>query len=92
MDGEHLLHTDAVGHAADGEGLLQTAVLLGDDGALKDLDTLAVAFLDAIMHLDVVANADLRNVLTDLLALDCADVIHLSILTLLEVPRAYADT
>ena len=44
VDGEHLLHTDAVGHAADGEGLLQTAVLLGDDGALKDLDTLCLLY------------------------------------------------
>ena len=35
-----------------------------------------VAFLDAIVNLDVVADADLRDVLADLLALDCADVVH----------------
>ena len=34
VDGEHLLHADAVGEAANGEGLLQTAVLLRDDDAL----------------------------------------------------------
>ena len=36
MDGEDLLHADAVGQAADGDGLLDAAVLLGDDGALED--------------------------------------------------------
>ena len=34
MEGEHLLHTDAVGDAADGEGLLNAAVFLGNDGSL----------------------------------------------------------
>ena len=46
VNGEDLLHTDAEGHAADGDGLGNAAVLLGDDGALKDLDTLAGALLD----------------------------------------------
>ena len=68
---EGTLDTDAEGKLADGEGLAGGAAAHADDVALEDLDTLAVAFLDAIMHLDVVANADLRNVLTDLLALDC---------------------
>ena len=32
MQQEHLLAADAVGDTADGEGLLQAAMLLGDDG------------------------------------------------------------
>ena len=61
MNGEYLLHADAVGDAADGEGLLNTAVLLGDDGALKDLDTLAGAFLDLHVHADGVAHLHLGD-------------------------------
>ena len=58
MEGEHLLHADAVGHAADGDGLLDAAVLLGDHDALVDLDALAGAFLDLHMYLDGVADFD----------------------------------
>ena len=50
VHGEDLLHTDTVGDAAHGDGLGDAAVLLGDDGALEDLDTLAVAFLDLDVH------------------------------------------
>ena len=49
VDGEHLLDADAVGKTTNGEGLLKTAVLLRDDDALEDLDTLAGAFLDLDM-------------------------------------------
>ena len=45
VHGEDLLHTDTVGDAAHGDGLGDAAVLLGDDGALEDLDTLTVALL-----------------------------------------------
>jgi len=58
VEGEHLLHTDAVGDTTDGEGLLDAAVLLGDDGALEDLDTLAVAFLDLQVDPDGVTHGD----------------------------------
>ena len=63
MEGEHLLHTDAVGDAAAGEGLLNTAVLLGDNGTLEHLDTLAVAFLNLQVHPDGVAHLDDRGLL-----------------------------
>ena len=38
------------------------------------------------MHPDVVADEHVGKVLADLLALDCADVVHFKFLTLLEVP------
>ena len=53
MDGEHLLNADAVRNTADGDGFLNAAMLLGNDGALKHLDTLARAFL----NLHVYANS-----------------------------------
>lgn len=56
VDGEHLFHTDAIGDAAHGDGLLDAAVLLGDDGAFEDLDTLAVSFLDMDVNADGVAH------------------------------------
>ena len=37
---------------------LDAAVLLGDDGALEDLDTLAGALLDLHVHPDGVAHLD----------------------------------
>ena len=46
MNGEHLLTADAVGDAADGEGFLDAAVLLGDDGAFEDLNSFAGTFFD----------------------------------------------
>ena len=58
MQGEHLLNAHAVGDTADGEGLLDAAVLLGDDGALEDLDTLAAAFLDLQVDADGIADLD----------------------------------
>ena len=37
VDGEDLFHADAVGQAADGDGLFDAAVLLGDDGAVAGM-------------------------------------------------------
>ena len=52
MDGESLFHADAIRNATDGEGLLDAAVLLSNNGTLEDLDTLTRAFLDAVVNLD----------------------------------------
>ena len=76
MNGEHLLHAHAVGDTADGEGLLNTAVLLGNDGALTDLDTLAGAFLDLHVHADGIAHLHLGDFLLQLLLVQCFDQIH----------------
>ena len=59
MEGEDLLHTDAVRDAADGKALLDAAVLLGDDGALEDLDSLPVALLHPLVDADRVAEGHL---------------------------------
>ncbi len=45
MDGEHLLNADAVRNTADGDGFLNAAMLLGNDGALENLNSLAGTFL-----------------------------------------------
>ena len=73
---ERTLDTNAKGDLADGEGLASTGTAHADNVALKDLDALAIAFLNAVVHLDVVADANLRNVLADLLALNCANVVY----------------
>ena len=57
MNGEHLLHANAVRDTTDGDGLLDAAMLLGNDGALEDLDMLAGAFLD--LHVDTHSVTDL---------------------------------
>ena len=53
---EHLLHAHAVGDTADGDGLLNAAVLLSNDSTLENLDTLAGALLD--FHVDTYSVAD----------------------------------
>ena len=75
VNGEHLLHADTVGQAADSDGLLDTAVLLGDDSALEDLDTLTGAFLDLHMYADGIAHQYLRHFL-QLLLVQSLDEIH----------------
>ena len=47
MHGEYLLAANAVANAADGDRLVDAAVLLGDDGAVEGLVADAVALLDA---------------------------------------------
>ena len=59
VDGEDLLHANAIGNAANGDSLLNAAVLLGDHSALEDLDTLAGALLDLHVDTDGVADLDL---------------------------------
>ena len=59
MNRENLLHTHAIGQATDGDGFLDAAVLLSNDGTLKDLDTLTGAFLDLDVYLDGIAHIDL---------------------------------
>ena len=76
VQGESTLNANAKAHLADGEGLACASAAHADDVALEDLLTLALAFLNAVVNLHVVADDDRGDVLTDLLALDCADVVH----------------
>ena len=58
------------------EGTVNAAMLLGNDGALEDLDTLAGAFLDLHVHADGIAHLHLGNFLLQLLFVQCFDQIH----------------
>ena len=76
MNGEHLLHAHAVGDTTDGEGLLDAAVLLGNDGTLEHLNTLTGSFLDLHVDTDSIAHFHLRHVILQLLFIQCFDEIH----------------
>ena len=54
--------------------------MTANDVALEHLDTLAVAFDDAVVDLHVVAHFEIRDVLLDLLLLDSANDVHLRFL------------
>lgn len=68
---EDTLDADAEAHLADRYGLAGTAVLAGDNYALKDLDTLLVAFLDTDVHLYGVTGLKGRDVVPELCFLYC---------------------
>ena len=73
---KYLLAADAVGDAAHGDGLVDAAVLLGDDRALESLGTLAVAFLDADEHANGVADVHLGQLRLHVLVTENFDQIH----------------
>ena len=60
MHGKDLLAADAVGNAADGDGLVDAAMLLGNDGAFESLGALTVAFLDVISGSSFLVYCSLR--------------------------------
>src|SRR5690606_11177241 len=62
VHGEDALHADAEGDLADPEGLADAVALAADDVALEDLDTGAVALDDLHVDLDVVAGAEVGDV------------------------------
>src|SRR5213082_2561470 len=61
VDREGALDADAEGDLPDGERLADAAVLAADHHALEDLVALAVAFVDADVHLERVAGAEARD-------------------------------
>ena len=73
---EGALHANTEADLAHGEGLTGAAAAHADDIALKHLLTLALTLLDVIVHLYIVAHADLGKVLANLLALDGTNVVH----------------
>ena len=80
MQGEDLLTAHAVRDPANGDGLADAAVLPGDDGAFKHLDTLTGAFLDAHMHTNGVADLSLGQLLLHVLAVQSLNQIHIFVL------------
>ncbi len=75
IDGENLLHADAVGNTTNSDGLLDAAMLLGDHSTLEDLDTLTSAFLD--LHVDADGIADFHSGdFLELLFIQCLNQIH----------------
>ena len=71
MQREHLLAAHAVGNPTDGDGFANAAMLAGDHGAFKHLDTLTGTFLDAHMHTNGVANPSFGDFLLHVLAVEC---------------------
>ena len=57
--GEDLLAAYTVGDAADGDGLVDAAMLLGNDGAFKSLVALTAAFFYADCDTDGIADVEL---------------------------------
>ena len=64
---EGLLNAYAVRDAANGYGLVNTSVLLGNDDALEYLNTLAVALLDLCVYLYGVTDLESRQIALALL-------------------------
>ena len=75
VQGENLLAANTVGDTANGDALSDAAVLLSNDGALEDLDTLTSAFLD--LHVDADGIADFHSGdFLELLFAQCLNQIH----------------
>ena len=77
---ERLLNAYAVRDAADGNRLVNAGVLLGNDDALENLNTLAVALLDLRVYLNGIADLELRQIALELLLGQYFDQIHLSVI------------
>lgn len=59
MQREYSLNTAAVSYTSNGESLVDSAVLLSDNGTLEYLNTELLAFLDLNVNLYEVADLDL---------------------------------
>ena len=64
---EGLLNANTVCNAANGEGLGNTAAVLGDNGTFEDLGTGALALNYTAINLNVVTDVELGNVCLELL-------------------------
>lgn len=61
-------HTYAIGDTANSEGLVDTAVLLRNNGTLKDLDTFLGAFFDLDVNANSIADANDGHFALDVLS------------------------
>ena len=76
VNGEGLLYAYAVGHTTNGEGLGDSAALLGDDSALEQLDSLLVALFDTVVNANGVTHVESGNFALQLLVSESLDQIH----------------
>ena len=67
MHRERAFNTDTIGDAANGKGFTAGAVALCDHHTLERLKTFAAAFDDLDEHTNGVANAEVRQIGTELL-------------------------
>ena len=61
------LHAFVIHDASDGKCFIHSASLFHNDRAAEDLDALLIALNDARVHVHGVADAELRNVLLEVL-------------------------
>ena len=76
MDREDLLHAAAVRNASDGEGFGDAAAVLGDNGTLEHLNSLARTLNDFVVDANGVTDVDLGNLSLELLVCKSFDQIH----------------
>ena len=76
MNRENLLHAHAIGNAADGDGLLNAAVLLGNHSTLEHLDALPRALLHLHMDADGITDPDLGCLSRERLLVQFLNEIH----------------
>ena len=76
VDGERLLNSATVRNTSYSKGLGDTAAVLGNNRALKQLNSFAGTFLDAAVNTNVVSNLDRRYILLELLICQNLNEIH----------------
>ena len=59
MQQEDALDADAIGDATHGKALVQQAFLMANDHAFKELNALAIAFLDLQVYAERITGAEL---------------------------------
>ena len=77
---ENLLAADTVGDTANGDGFLNAAMLLGNDGALENLNSLAGTFLNLDMNTNRIADVHFGQFLLHVLAGQSLHQIHCVVL------------
>ena len=66
MNRENFFHADTVGNASYGKGFGNAAACSSDNSSLENLNSFPLAFTNFDVHLDGVANSNLRGVFFDL--------------------------
>ncbi len=85
MKGEGLLNAYAVSDATNGEGLGDSAAVLGDNGSLEDLCTGALTLDYTAVNLNVITDVKLGGVCLKLLICKSLNNIHCWLLLIFRV-------